>query len=367
MKIKNIMMVFIYFGVLFGVNVDDELKIAGKNKKEIKKALRKAPRAYREGMNWLVKHMPDEDLKNVTSDFLLENCKFAYKAWKEASWGNEIPEDIFFEYILPFANLNEKRESWRKDFYYRFSDIMGNSASAYQAAASLNNKIFEMVGVKYSTKRPKADQAPYESMEAGLASCTGLSILLIDACRSIGVPARFVGTPMWYNNSGNHSWIEIWDNGWHVTGAAEPTGDELNNFWFSGLASRGVEGHPKYGIYAATWADSDVYFPMDWLPGVAVYNAVDVTASYIKYVDDSLVPIRIRTLDSKGERKQVAVIVTGEDNFSFEGVSKSEGSDANDHLTLMLPRGKEFIIKTKGAEKKISIEKEEIVDLKIMH
>ena len=64
----------------------------------------------------------------------------------------------FFEYVLPFANLNEKRESWRKkDFYYRFSDIMRNSASGYQAAASLNNKMFEMVGVKYSTKRPKAD------------------------------------------------------------------------------------------------------------------------------------------------------------------------------------------------------------------
>ena len=30
--------------------------------------------------------------------------------------GREIPEDVFFEYVLPFANLNEKRESWRKDF-----------------------------------------------------------------------------------------------------------------------------------------------------------------------------------------------------------------------------------------------------------
>ena len=318
-------------------------------------------------MEWLIKHMPEEDLKNVTSDFLLENCELAYKAWKEASWGGEIPESVFFEYVLPFANLNEKRESWRKDFYYRFSGIMRNSASSYQAAASLNNKMFEMVGVKYSTKRSKADQAPYESMEPGLASCTGLSILLIDACRSIGVPARFVGTPMWYNNSGNHSWVEIWDNGWHVTGAAEPTGDELNNVWFSGLASRAVEGHPKYGIFAATWADSEIHFPMDWLPGIDSYNAVDVTASYIKNVDESLVPIRIRTIDAKGERQQVAVVVTGDDNFSFEGVSKSEACDLNDHLTLMLPKGKEFIIKTKHDQKKISIEKEEIIDLKILH
>jgi hypothetical protein len=59
--------------------------------------------------------------------------------------------------------------------------------------------------------------------------------------------------------------------------------------------------------------------------------------------------------------------VTGDDNFSFEGVSKSESSDANDHLTLMLPKGKEFIIKTNGDEKKINIEKEEIIDLKIFY
>ena len=55
------------------------------------------------------------------------------------------------------------------------------------------------------------------------------------------------------------------------------------------------------------------------------------------------------------------------DNFSFEGVSKSEACDLNDHLTLMLPKGKEFIIKTKHDQKKISIEKEEIIDLKILH
>jgi hypothetical protein len=339
--------------------------MAGKNKKEIKKALRKTPRAHREGMHWLIKHMPEEDLKSITSDFLLENCEFAYKAWKETSWGKEIPEDVFFEYILPFANLNEKRERWRKDFYYRFSEIMRNSVSAYQAAASLNNKMFEMVGVKYSTKRPKADQSPYESMDAGLASCTGLSILLIDACRSIGVPARFVGTPMWYNNSGNHSWVEIWDNGWHVTGAAEPTGDELNNFWFSGLASRAVEGHPKYGIYAATWANSGIHFPMNWLPGVTSYNAVDVTESYIKNVDESLVPIRIRALDTKGERQQVAVVVTGDDNFWFEGTTKSELSDANDHLTLMLPKGKNFTISANDDKRKISIKKEKLIEFKI--
>jgi hypothetical protein len=106
---------------------------------------------------------------------------------------------------------------------------------------------------------------------------------------------------------------------------------------------------------------------MDWMPEVRDYNAVDVTQSYIQNIDDSLVPIRIRALDSSGKRKPVTVVVTGEDDFSFEGTSKSEACDLNDHLTLMLPRGKDFTIKTDDDQRKISIEKEEIVDLKILH
>ena len=365
MKI-NRLIIFFCFCFIFGGNIDRELKIAGKNKKEIQSAIRGVPKAQRAGMEWLIKHMPHEDLKTVSSRFLLDNCDLAYKTRKEYTWGASVPDSIFFEYVLPFASLNERRENWRKDFYYRFSSVTKSAASAYEAAAILNNKMFEMVGVKYSTKRPKADQAPYESMEAGLASCTGLSILLIDACRSIGVPARFVGTPMWYNNAGNHSWVEVWDDGWHYTGAAEPTADELNNVWFSGLASRAVEGHPKYGIYAATWAKSGLHFPMEWMPEVRDYNAVDVTQNYIQNIDNSLVPIRIRALDSSGKRKPVTVVVTGEDDFSFEGTSKSEACDLNDHLTLMLPRGKDFTIKTDDDQRKISIEKEEIVDLKIL-
>ena len=77
MKINRII-IFLCFCFLFGGDIDRELKIAGKNKNQIKKALRKVPKVHRAGMEWLIKHMPEEDLKNVTSDFLLENCELAY-------------------------------------------------------------------------------------------------------------------------------------------------------------------------------------------------------------------------------------------------------------------------------------------------
>ncbi|MAT78202.1 hypothetical protein CMK14_24070 [Candidatus Poribacteria bacterium] len=77
------------------------------------------------------------------------------------------------------------------------------------AAAKLNHQIFKHTGVKYSRKRNRPGQAPSETIQTGVASCTGLSVILIDACRSVGIPARLVGTPLWSNMSGNHSWVEI--------------------------------------------------------------------------------------------------------------------------------------------------------------
>jgi hypothetical protein len=350
---------------LFGFDFSDELEIAGNNRFQIQKALNSVPENHGDGMNWLIKHMPKHDLKIVSSDFLLDNCELAYSASKKSTWGGNIPDSIFLEYVLPFGNLNEKRDNWRRDFYNRFNGVMKKASSAYEAATILNNTIFDILGVKYSTERPKADQSPYESIEAGLASCTGLSILLIDACRSIGIPARFVGTRLWYNNSGNHSWVEIWDDGWHYTGAAEPSGNDLNKVWFSGLASRAVKGHPKYGIYAATWGKKQIHFPMDWLPGLKIYNAVDVTETYTENVNDNLIPIRIKVTNLDGQRQSTNVTVTGADNFLFEGLTNSESNDANDHLTLMLPIGKIFSIGVNNIKQTITVTKEELIDLKI--
>ena len=214
-------------------SIDDDpvaaaLARAGENRAEIAQALEAAPEDQREGMRRLVAGMPAHDLRSLDAAYLLENCDLAHRAWRAAPWRERVPAEVFFDAVLPYASVNERRDRWRADFHSRFAPLVAETTSPAQAAAILNQEIFGRLGVKYSTKRPKADQSPYESIEAGMASCTGLSVLLIDACRSVGVPARFVGTPLWSDGSGNHSWVEVWDDGWHFTGAAEPTGDELD-------------------------------------------------------------------------------------------------------------------------------------------
>ena len=323
-------------------------QVAGDNLPQLEKALREVAGWARPHLLWLLSNMPEADLQSLDADFLREHVEGAVQAWKETPWSASIPESIFRDAILPYANVNERREAWRQDFRDRFLPLVKEAGSASEATAILNSKIFNIVGVKYSTKRPKADQSPYESMEAGLASCTGLSILLIDACRSVGIPARFVGTPLWSDNSGNHSWIEIWDEGWHFTGAAEPTGKDLNRGWFSGRASGAATGDPRNAIYAVSWSSNSHHFPMVWKPGDTSVGAIDITFRYAQKeekIADDRSRLFVQVMDAQSKERVVADVWLLPAEGSLEtGLSKDERFDANDHLPFMLTRGQEYLL-----------------------
>jgi predicted peptidase len=324
------------------------LDSAGKNRPQIERALRDAPADQKEGMLFLVENMPERDLQNLSAEFLLENTGYAYRAWLESSWRDRIPKDVFLNDVLPYASINERRDQWRRDFFERFSPLVKEARNPSQAAAILNQKIFGVLNVRYSTKRAKADQSPYESIESGLASCTGLAVLLVDACRAVGVPARFVGVPMWSDDSGNHSWVEVWDQGWHFTGAAEPNGDKLDSGWFGGRASTARRDDPLHAIYAVSFRRTPTRFPMVWSRKNRDVWAVNVTDRYTEhapFVPEGSVSIMFRAVNGLNERVVARLKVRGSDGEQvFEGVTKDERFDANDHLTAVIKAGAKYEI-----------------------
>ena len=262
-------------------HLEPQLKAAGSNRAEIEKALTRCEEKYRTAIQFLVENMPQRDLQTLSADFLLTNTRLAYEARQSTPWARSVPEAIFLNEVLPYASINERRDNWRADFRKRFAAHVSKATSTSEAAVILNRTMFTEVGVKYSTQRKKADQSPYESIEGGTASCTGLSVLLIDACRAVGVPARMVGTPLWSNRSGNHSWVEIWDNGWRFTGACEATGNELDKGWFVGRAATSQRDHPLHAIYATSFRKTSLSFPCVWNPSIKDIPAVNVTDRYV--------------------------------------------------------------------------------------
>jgi dienelactone hydrolase len=329
--------------------VEVALVKADRNRLELEKALTQVPAEQRSGLHFLLEHMPVSDLTSLKGDFLLENLALAYKAKAESAWGKDLPDDVFFNDVLPYANINERRDAWRKEFHERFWPIVKDVKTPGLAGAKLNQAIFNELNVKYSTKRRRADQGPRESMESGLASCTGLSILLIDACRACGVPARFVGTPLWSDKSGNHSWVEIWDDGWHFTGAAEANGDELDKAWFADRATTAQLSAPEHSIYAVSFRRTPLTFPMVWDRNNTDVFAINVTERYLKMdrtIPEGFVQFRFRTLGASGPERCQANVVVRDDagNVVFRGQSKDERFDTNDHLSVPLPKGKKFSV-----------------------
>ena len=114
-----------------------------------------------------------------------------------------------------------------------------------QAALALNKALFRDYKVVYNTRRLRPDQSSKESIKQGMATCTGLSIMLVEACRSVGVPARLAGIAAWPGRGGNHTWVEVWDDGWHCVGAAEPDEKGLDHAWFIGEAARAIKGSDR--------------------------------------------------------------------------------------------------------------------------
>lgn len=264
---------------------------AGENTAQIRRAIEYVREGQRPAMCFLIANMPAHDLQSLSAEYLLTNVKEAYEARAQSQWSARIPEALFLNYVLPYASINERRDDWRTDFRQRFTAIANKSQTMSEAAARLNETIFENLGVQYNaSKTRKPDQSPYESTELGYATCTGLSVLLINACRAVGIPARFVGTAEWTTHRGNHSWVEIWDGQWAVIGAAEPDPRGVNHVWFTDRAAKAKPGH-EHGVFAASFRRTDTHFPMIWDRARTDVPANDITR---QYTDASTVQVRAR-------------------------------------------------------------------------
>ena len=239
-----------------------QLTRSGANRVELDTAIRSAPAEQREAVKFLITHMPVEDLQTLSADFLLTNVRLAFEARDRVSW--QIPDEIFFNEVLPYACIDEPRDPWRQIFFELCWPLVQDCQTPAEAAQRLNETVFQKIGVKYSTGRRRANQSPRESMDQGLASCTGLSIILVDACRSVGVPARLVGIPSWKNKKGNHTWVEIWDQQWFFTGAAEPAKEGLNHAWFEDDAASADPNSLEHSIYAVSFRTQETVFPLVW-------------------------------------------------------------------------------------------------------
>jgi len=291
---------------------------------------------------FLVEHMPPSDKETLTAEFLTENLDLALKARAKFPWAKDVPEEIFLNNVLPYAVFDEPRDPWRADFLAKSALLVKDAKTASEAAQILNRDFFKLIKTHYHTKRKRTNQSPKESIEQGKATCTGLSIILVDACRAVGIPARAVGTPLWWNKSGNHTWVEIWDKGWHFTGADEYDAKGLNRGWFIDQASKAHSDDPMHAIYATSWKRDGGIFPMVWSPESASVGGVNVTERYAAKDTPSEVTIGVRFFEGEDRyvRKSSLTTEAGFVLSAFE--TKAGTADLNDTPRLSVTPGKSY-------------------------
>ena len=296
---------------------------------------------------FLVAGMPEKDKETLTEEFLTTNLDLAFQAREEFPWAKPVPEDIFHNDVLPYAVLDETREAWRKDFLERARPMVKEAKSASEAAQALNREFFKAYGVHYNTGRKRPNQSPSESKALGMATCTGLSIILVDACRAVGIPARAVGTPLWANERGNHTWVEIWDGGWHFTGADEYDEKGLNRGWFVNDAAQAKADVPKHAIYATSWKKDGLAFPMVWAPASREVAAVNVTDRYAATTAPAIErpALEIRLLRGEGTDRRLSASgwLTTAAGRRLEGFETKAGrADLNDMAWVKITPGESY-------------------------
>ncbi|MEE1148837.1 MAG: transglutaminase domain-containing protein [Alistipes sp.] len=256
---------------------------------ELEALMAETPVEQQQEMAFLLKNMPDFDRETMDLSLLKENVEYAHMVREKYQWAKQLPEDVYLYDVLPYHVVDEVRDSWRKELYELFAPAVDTCSTMYDALCAVNANIPRLTGVDYNTKREKTNQSPRESMRQGMASCTGLAILLVDAYRAVGIPARFAGTASWHDNRGNHSWTEVWlDGEWRVTEYYFPS--KLDHLWFMPDASKAKEDDRTYAIYATRFGKADDWFPMVWADGDVegrsveelpqIVGAVNVTKHY---------------------------------------------------------------------------------------
>ncbi len=202
-------------------------------------------------------------------------------ATPQPEWGEDIPEDIRAAALIPDRVLDEKPCSWRDELASIFRPAVRDCKSAREAALTLASRMGELTGVYYDRGRRHPCMNALEALEEKKVSCTGQSILLVCALRSVGIPARAVGVWTWNHVRGNHTWVEAWfEGGWHMVEFNEK---DFNTPWVMeaiGMLDPGKEVQRVLAVKAGSGTPASVPFPTVWDTQAGI-EAEDVTERYI--------------------------------------------------------------------------------------
>ena len=261
-----------------------------------------------------------------------------------------VPESIRRDFVLPDRFLDEDVRPWRDEMRRRFGPLAGDCKTRKEAILRIATDAAKICGVDYSTGRRAANQGVMESLGSRRASCTGLSILLAAAYRSVGIPARLAGVGEWGDRPGNHTWVEVWDGDWHaIEYYPDPKG--WDHGWFYEPVVNDDPANPRSRVRAAVPGGPEIFF-LPWAPANTSVRGVDRMADYRRVAASlgvrrtkarpgmMLVPV---VAEAGGARVAVAFRISDGDKVLFDARTPGPLDDLNNAPRAELAPGKTYV------------------------
>lgn len=203
-------------------------------------------------MKYLYVTAPYSDLVNYSFEDIKDFAGHGLFLYNHLERVHALPEKMFLNYILDHRVNEEEVLPCRTLFWNALKDrIEGKNAK--DAAIEVNYWCAEEATYHSGDDRTLPALTVYRR---GYGRCGEESVFLVNALRSVGIPARQVYVPRWSHCDDNHAWVELWCDGkWYFTGACEPL-MILNKGWFTNASSRAMMVHSRlFDLFPAEGED----------------------------------------------------------------------------------------------------------------
>lgn len=200
----------------------------------------------------------------------------------EYPWSNAAPAEITAAAVVPDTVVDEIPCDWRPVLTPLIAPLVQDCTTAREAVLAISTSLGKATGAYYSMERSKHNMNVLETLREKKISCTGQSILLVCALRSVGIPARAVGVHTWNHIEGNHTWAEAWFDGtWHMIEMGE---HDFNTPWVMEYIGMLNPRHPFQRILAAYPPGKTTWWPKKLANAgnLANFAAEDVTQRYME-------------------------------------------------------------------------------------
>jgi len=149
-----------------------------------------------------------------------------------------------------YARDSDRVRAWLKPFWYP-----GHRVDTLAFLQELNSHIYRTF--RYQRRLEKGVQSPAETIEKNSGSCRDFATLFMEACRSLGLAARFVSgymySPEITDRMSMHGWTEIYLPGAGWIGFDPSWGILADSHYFAVAVSRHSEHAPPIsGTYIGT-------------------------------------------------------------------------------------------------------------------